>query len=101
MNKYLISLIGLFFSALVGCQVIAGEQTVNEYGSDAAITANVKTALLDDSRVTSLPIHVQTDKGLVVLSGFVKTNKQKVAAEQAARRVKGINSVKNNLIVRR
>lgn len=102
MNKYFINAVaGTTLALLVGCQVVAGDRTINEYSTDAALTTNVKTALLDNSHVTSLPIHVETDKGTVVLSGFVKTKQQKMEAEKAARHVKGVKVVKNNLIVRR
>ncbi|MBA4696924.1 MAG: BON domain-containing protein [Legionella sp.] len=100
MNKFLTTIIGTLFLATSGCQVISGDRTINEYGSDAAMTANVKAELLADKRVTSLPIHVATEKGMVVLSGFVKTNRQKLAASQAAHRAKDVKEVKNNLIIR-
>lgn len=101
MNKYIPALIGAIFVFLSGCQVISGDRTVNEYSNDAAITANVKAALLHDKHVTSLPIHVATEGGMVVLNGFVKTTQQKLAAGAAAQRIKGVTEVKNNIIVRK
>lgn len=62
------------------------------------MTDNVKAELLADKRVTYLPIHVATEKGMVVLSGIVKTNRQELAASQAAHRAKDVTEVKNNLI---
>lgn len=110
MKNYLINTVAvLTFCALVGCQsaprervvqVIPGE-VVNEYSTDAAITTNVTRALSADSRVSSLPIEVATYKRTVVLSGFVSTLQQKVAAGRAAGKVPGVNLIQNNLIVRR
>ncbi|HAF87819.1 MAG: transporter [Legionellaceae bacterium] len=100
MKKYLSIVAGLGLSALVGCQVMSGDESLGQYGSDTAITTNVKAALLKDKRVNSLPINVKTEKGMVVLSGFVRTPAQKIAAGQAARRVHDVKVVRNNLIVR-
>jgi len=101
MKKYSYSLLGMMLLVLTGCQVLSGERTVNQYSSDAAITANVKAELLNDSRVTSLPIHVDTDKGVVTLTGFVKTTEQKLAAAQAAKIAKHAKIVRNEINIRR
>ncbi|MBA2652299.1 MAG: BON domain-containing protein [Tatlockia sp.] len=100
MKNFLSFLCAVAFTALIGCQVVAGDQSINEYSSDAAITANVKTALLANKRIASLPIHVATEKGMVVLSGFVKTNNQKIAAGQSVLKIKEVKMLRNNLIVR-
>lgn len=100
MNKFMITICAIALTSLMGCQVVSGERTINQYSSDAAITANVKAALLADKRVTSLPIHVATEKGMVVLSGFVRTNNQKVAAGESALKVKEVRQLRNNLIIR-
>ncbi|MBA2657856.1 MAG: BON domain-containing protein [Tatlockia sp.] len=100
MKRFMSIICALLLTALVGCQVVAGERTINQYSSDAAITANVKAALLADKRVTSLPIHVATEKGMVVLSGFVRTINQKVAAGESALKVREVRQIRNNLIIR-
>lgn len=101
MNKYIISICAsASLIALSGCQVVSGDRTVNQYSADAAVTTNVKAELLHEPKVTSLPIHVATDKGTVVLSGFVKNNEQKVAAGNAAMLAKGVRIIRNDLIVR-
>lgn len=102
MNKHITHVLAATaVTLLIGCQVVSGDRTINQYSSDAALTTSVKTALLDNSKVTSLPIHVETDKGMVVLSGFVKNIEQKNAAGIAASKVKNVRGVQNNLIVRR
>jgi osmotically-inducible protein OsmY len=102
MNKFIISTIaGAALSLLSGCQVVSGDRSINQYTSDAAVTTNVKTELLHEPRVTSLPIHVETDKGTVTLTGFVKNNEQKIAAGQAAALAKGVRIIRNDLIIRK
>lgn len=101
MNKLVLSAIFGAVVSLSACSVLSGDRTVNQYGSDSATTANVKAELLNNPKVTSLPIHVETDKGTVVLSGFVKNNEQKNEASRAASLAKGARVVQNNLIVRR
>lgn len=92
---------GAVLILVTGCQVFSGDRTVNQYTSDAAVTANVKAELLHESRVTSLPIHVDTDKGTVILSGFVKNSEQKIAAGQAAAHAKGARIIRNNIVIRK
>ena len=83
-----------------GCAVSRGQQTVGAYVDDAAITASVKTRMLDDERVAGTSITVETLNGTVMLSGFAKTQAEKAAAGSIALKVDGVKSVKNEIIVR-
>ena len=83
-----------------GCAVSRGQQTVGAYVDDAAITASVKTRMLDDERVAGTSITVETLNGTVMLSGFAKTQAEKAAAESIALKVDGVKSVKNEITVR-
>lgn len=65
--------------------------------SDAAITTKVKAALMADSKVKSTDIHVETDKGEVILSGFVDSEVQVDQAIKLANNVKGVNKVTNKM----
>lgn len=65
--------------------------------SDAAITAKVKSALLADSKVKSTDIHVETDKGEVILSGFVDSDMQMDQAIKVAGNVNGVKKVTNKM----
>jgi len=73
---------------------------VGTYLSDAALTAKVKTALIDQKGLEGLTIHVNSYKGVVQLSGFVDTDVEKELAGQIARNVDGVVEVVNNLIVK-
>lgn len=65
--------------------------------SDIAITAKVKTALLADSKVKSMDIHVETEKGEVILSGFVDSETQIDEAIKVASNINGVKKVTNKM----
>ena len=66
---------------------------------DATITGRVKTALLNDRDVPGLSIDVDTFKGVVTLSGGVKSQYEAQRAVQIAKRTPGVVSVKSTLQV--
>ncbi len=75
------------------------QKTVSEI-SDKQIEKSVKDTFLYDPRVYSFKIDVDSDYGLVTLSGVVDNYKAKRVAEQDARNVKGVIAVYNNIKVR-
>jgi hyperosmotically inducible protein len=83
-----------------GCAVTRGQETVGAYVDDAAITVTVKTRLYEDKDVADSSISVETLKGTVLLSGFAKSFIEKNKAESLAKGVKGVQSVKNDIVVR-
>lgn len=68
--------------------------------SDAEITTRVKTALIRDDAAKASQINVETENGVVQLSGFVDSERVKSAATAATRSVSGVQEVRNELIVR-
>lgn len=84
---------------LTGCQVVRGEQTVAEYSTDSKVTANVKMKLAQSDQVSVSRVHVETDNGVVLLSGFAKDQHQRRIAGKIAQSVKGVKSVKNNIVI--
>jgi len=83
-----------------GCAVIRDQETVGAYVDDAAITTSIKAKFVDDKTVDAGAIKVETLNGAVSLSGFAKSNAEKVQAEYLARNTKGVRQVLNNLTVR-
>lgn len=83
-----------------GCAVSRGQETVGAYIDDAGITTTVKTRLLEDKRVAGTSISVETLNGTVMLSGFAKNTEEKNVAENIARQVNGVRSVKNEIAIR-
>jgi len=77
--------------------LMACGKTVGETIDDATITTRVKTALLNDPDVGGLRIDVDTFKGLVTLSGSVKTAAERDKAVAIARRIGGVTDVKSTL----
>jgi hyperosmotically inducible protein len=67
--------------------------------TDAEITAAVKTKLLADSKVGGLKIDVDTDHGVVTLSGPVHSGTERAQALRLARNTGGVKSVKNKLVM--
>ncbi len=67
---------------------------------DSAVTAGVKAALLADAGLSTVTIGVDTQKGVVTLSGTVDTDALKAKAGEIAKGVKGVKSVVNNLTVK-
>jgi len=71
-----------------------------EYVEDSVITAKVKTAVFEEPSLKSAEINVETYKGIVQLSGFVRSRADINKAVEVARKVKGVTSVKNDMIVK-
>jgi hypothetical protein len=72
-------------------------KTVGETIDDTTITTRVKTAMLNDPVVGGMSIDVDTFKGVVTLSGRVKSQSEKDQAVALARRVDGVTEVKDAL----
>ena len=87
-------------TAFLGCAATETRQSTGEYVDDAAITAKVKVAILEEPTLKSYQINVETHNGIVQLSGFVDTAQNVQKAAEVARGVKGVTSVKNDLIVK-
>lgn len=72
-------------------------KTIGETIDDTTITTRVKTAMLNDPAVGGLSIDVDTYKGVVTLSGRVKSQGERDQALSLARRVDGVTEVKDAL----
>ena len=84
------SLLGIFASAVfvVGCAE-----------TDAGITTNVKSKLVNDDLVKARQIDVDTQEGVVTLSGSVNSSEEEAQALQIARETQGVTSVVDNINV--
>ena len=86
--------------ALVACASTSKQESTGEYVDDSVITTKVKSLLAADDFFKSFQISVETYKGVVQLSGFVGSQKAIDKAVEIARSVKGVKSIKNNLLVK-
>jgi len=75
-------------------------ESTGEYIDDTVLTAKVKTALIESSETKAHQINVETDHGVVQLSGFVDNAAAKSAATSVAKSVTGVKDVKNELSVK-
>lgn len=96
--KFLTCLVLLL--SFTGCASTRTSEGTGGYIDDSAITTKVKSAILMDSSLKVMQINVETFKGEVQLSGFVDSRQSAAKAAEVARGVKGVASVKNDLIVK-
>ena len=90
----------MLIATLAACASTSTRESTGEYVDDSVITTKVKSLLAEDDFLKSFQISVETYKGTVQLSGFVNSRQAVDKAGQIARSVKGVKSVKNNLIVK-
>ena len=74
-------------------------KTVGETIDDATITTRVKTAFINDPMIGALRIDVDTFKGVVTLSGRVKSKAEEAKAIALAKSITGVVDVKSTLQV--
>ena len=75
-------------------------ESPGEYIDDAVITAKVKAAVLEEPSLKSAEINVETSNGRVQLTGFVGSRADINKAVEVAKGVKGVKSVKNDMILK-
>jgi len=95
-KRLAVTLVVLFF--MTGCQAMTG-QTMGESIDDSYITGAVKTQLASDKMVSLTRVEVETNNGVVYLTGQVQTAEQKSHIGSLASGVKGVKRVVNNLQV--
>ncbi|MCH5050122.1 molecular chaperone OsmY [Pectobacterium aquaticum] len=83
-----------------GTKIDNSANKASGYVSDSAITAKVKSALLEDKSITSSDISVETSHGVVTLSGFVGSQERSSRAVKIATQVEGVQSVSDKLQVK-
>jgi osmotically-inducible protein OsmY len=83
-----------------GCAGTPIRESTGELIDDSLITTKIKSQLAGDDLMKAFQISVETFKGTVQLSGFVNSQRDVDRADELARNVKGVRSVKNNLIVK-
>ena len=100
----------LLLAAVLGASVpmaaIAGDdykdksamEKTGDYISDAAMTTKVKAALVAEDDLSALDINVETDRGVVTLSGMVDNDAQAELAEQKVEELDGVKGVNNKLV---
>jgi osmotically-inducible protein OsmY len=91
------TLVLLAFTLVAPLVLSACGKSVGATIDDATITTRVKTSLLNDPQVGGLRIDVDTFKGVVTLSGAVKSAAEQDKAIALARKITGVTDVKSTL----
>ncbi|HEV7817421.1 MAG TPA: BON domain-containing protein [Janthinobacterium sp.] len=82
------------------CITRSGGASAKNVIADTVITTKVKADLVKDPDLKAMDVHVETVKGVVMLSGFVPSQAEAAKAEQLARSVEGVTDVKSSLQVK-
>ena len=88
------------FAVVIGAASLAAAEGAGQYIDDATITTKVKAALMSDSQLKATQVSVETNQGVVQLSGAVQNKNQETEAVRAANKVDGVKSVKDLLTVK-
>ena len=101
-NRMLIGCLALLMlvATFGACASTRTHESTGQYVDDSTITTKVKALLAEDDFLKSFQIGVETYKGTVQLSGFVNSGAAVSKAGEIAMTVKGVKSVKNDLIVK-
>lgn len=76
------------------------QATTGQVIDDATVTATVKAKLIDDTTTKAHQINVETQNGIVQLTGFADSMASKSRAGELARSVDGVAEVKNDIEIR-
>jgi len=90
----------MMIATLAACAATRTHESTGEFVDDSVITTKVKSLLAEDDFLKSFQIGVESFKGTVQLSGFVNSQKAVDKAVEIVGSVKGVISIKNNLIVK-
>ncbi|HEY3178363.1 MAG TPA: BON domain-containing protein [Casimicrobiaceae bacterium] len=74
-------------------------ESAKEVVADSVITTKIKAEFANDKQVSAMNIKVETDKGVVKLSGNAKSKDEADKAASIAKNTKGVVSVKNDIQV--
>lgn len=95
---FIMSVMALF----IGCGSSNREKPISysqftHHSEDSLITTNLKARVLREPELEGRMIRIETTDGTVHLSGFANNSFQTQRAEDLAREIPGVISVKNNL----
>ena len=90
----------MLIATFAACTSTRTHESAGEYVDDSVITTKVKSLLAADDLLKAFQIGVETYQGTLQLSGFVNSQQAVDKAAEIVRSVKGVKSIKNNLIVK-
>lgn len=96
-GNWLITAVFVLVAGLAGCAG-SGEKS-GAYVDDSWITSKVKSEMVAEKTVKARDISVNTNRGVVTLSGTAATWDESNKAAEIARGVKGVTRVENDIHV--
>jgi hyperosmotically inducible protein len=96
-RRFSIRAVMLGVALIAPLMLAACGSSVSNTIDDATITTRVKTSFVNDPVVGAQRIDVETFKGVVTLSGRVKTKQDEQKAIELARKIRGVVDVKSTL----
>ena len=81
------------------CSSTPHQESAGEFLDNSLITAKVKSRLIDDQITGGFSISVHTYKGVVRLTGTVRSEKERQYAASIASGVTGVRGVDNQLVI--
>ncbi len=96
MKKILI--IFFLFIMLIGCASVTG-RTAGEIVDDSSITSAINLEIIKSPELKYLKINVDSFRGHVTLTGAVPNKNAELKLLEIAKGVRGVKSVKSNLMI--
>lgn len=95
------AIVAILASALIlgGCTGLTGTITPQPR-DDAIVATKIKAVLIEEATLDAAAIHVESDAGMVTLSGFAGSEEQRELAITLARSVDGVKQVNNQIEVK-
>ena len=90
-------ILAMFISICSACATKPVLESTGEFIDDSVITTKIKSLVAADNLLKAFQIGVETYKGTV---GFVNSQEDVERAEEIAKGVKGVVSIRNNLMVK-
>ena len=97
LKRFSTLLLALGMATALGCASTGTRESTAEYVDDSVITTKVKAAIFNEPSLKVSEINVETFKGRVQLSGFVKYAADMHKAVEVTRTVGGVKSVTNDM----
>lgn len=96
MRIFLISI--FLLSVLYGCASLTG-RTAGEIVDDSSITTAINVEIIKSPELKYLKINVDTFRGHVTITGTVPSKSAEQKLIEIAKGVRGVKSVKSNLLI--
>jgi hypothetical protein len=91
------SLLSVLLLSMASCMSMPQKDGTGESRDNAAITSKVKNALFKEPALKGAEINVETQQGVVQLSGIVDSRAEMLRAVEVAGNVDGVTSVSNDI----